>query len=67
MHIATVHDGKKPYACTNCDVSFSHKGYLNRHIVLVHEAKNITSAKLVVNVSRRKILWLTTLELFMRN
>ena len=25
MHIATVHDGKKPYACTNCDVSFSHR------------------------------------------
>ena len=36
MHIESVHEQKKPFKCNICDVGFSHKGYLDKHI---HEEK----------------------------
>jgi uncharacterized Zn-finger protein len=36
-HIASVHEGKKPFKCNICDTSFSQKVNLKRPIVSVHE------------------------------
>ena len=33
-HIASVHEGKKPYKCEICHVSFTQKGSLKKHIFL---------------------------------
>ena len=38
-HIATVHEGVKPFKCSNCDVSFSRKNSLTRHIASTHAGK----------------------------
>ena len=40
-HIATVHEGTKPYLCSirNCDSTFKTKKSLNRHINTIHERK----------------------------
>ena len=67
MHIATVHDGKKPYACTNCDVSFSHKGYLNRHIASVHEGKNSYVCKTCGKCFKKKNILLNHVRIVHEN
>ena len=36
-HIQEVHEGKKPYRCTECNVAYGQKGNLNRHISSVHD------------------------------
>ena len=36
MHIAAVHEGKKPYTCNLCGVSFAWKNNLTKHIDGVH-------------------------------
>ena len=38
-HIATVHEGQKPYKCPQCDMNFSQKGGLKSHIDHIHEGK----------------------------
>ena len=38
-HIASVHDGKKPFKCNICEASFPQKQNLNIHIASVHEGK----------------------------
>ena len=40
-HIATVHEGTKPYLCTirNCNSTFKEKKNLNKHIKTIHEGK----------------------------
>ena len=35
-HIASVHEGKKPFQCEMCDVQFELELELNEHIALVH-------------------------------
>ena len=43
MHIAAVHEGKKPFKCETCDATFARKNKftrkdnLNTHIATVHE------------------------------
>ena len=34
-----MHEGKKPYKCTNCDVSFAHNHDLKKKTSAVHEKK----------------------------
>ena len=36
-HIATVHEGKKPFECCVCNAKFAEKRELSRHIAAVHE------------------------------
>ena len=38
-HIASVHEGKKPFKYNICDVSFTQKGEINGHFASVHEGK----------------------------
>ena len=38
-HVESVHEGRKPFKCSNCDGSFTEKGSLNRHIKSIHEQK----------------------------
>ena len=45
-HIASVHDGKKPFKCRNCDKSFSQKGHMNKHVLTVHQGKKPFHCKL---------------------
>ena len=35
-HIASVHEGKKPFKCDICDYSFSEKSSMNKHVKSVH-------------------------------
>ena len=44
-HIATVHEGKKPYGCSLCDSKFTQNGSLRRHIASVHERKRSFQCK----------------------
>ena len=37
LHIASVHEGKKPFKCEICDDQFELKHELNEHIASVHE------------------------------
>ena len=39
VHIASVHEGNKPFQCNICDASFVEKRGLNRHVASVHEKK----------------------------
>ena len=39
-HIASVHEGKKPFECNICKTSFAEKGTLKKHLVSVHKAKH---------------------------
>ena len=39
VHIASVHDKKKPFICDICDKSFFDKTKLTTHISSVHEGK----------------------------
>ena len=36
-HVASVHEGKKPFKCEICDKSFPLKGEMKKHITSVHE------------------------------
>ena len=38
-HVASFHEGKKPFKCDICDHSFSQKRDLNTHVASVHEEK----------------------------
>ena len=38
-HIASIHEGKKPFECNRCNTMFSQKGNLEKHIASVHEKK----------------------------
>ena len=40
-HVASVHEGKKPFKCDICDRSFSLKSHMNRHVASVHEGKKV--------------------------
>ena len=37
MHIKTVHDNVRTYACPHCKKSFAKKSGLDRHVTTVHE------------------------------
>ena len=39
MHVALVHEEKKPFKCAICDHRFSVKGNMIRHVATVHEGK----------------------------
>jgi uncharacterized Zn-finger protein len=34
-----VHEGKRPYKCSECDADFVHKQNMTKHIVAVHEKR----------------------------
>ena len=38
-HIATIHEGKKPFKCDICNVNFGQKVGLKKHVATVHEGK----------------------------
>ena len=44
-HIASVHEGKKPFKCSICDYNCSQKGDLTKHIASVHEGKKTFTVK----------------------
>ena len=39
LHIATVHEGQRPYSCEHCDKSFASKKSLKAHIESFHEKR----------------------------
>ena len=39
LHIATVHEGKRPFKCSNCDATYKSRYGLNQHILSIHEKK----------------------------
>ena len=45
LHIASIHDGNKPYMCEICGSSFADKRYIQKHVKLVHEKKPKQSYK----------------------
>ena len=47
-HIASVHEGKKPFKCNNCEASFSEKQHVKRHIQSVHKGKGTFQGKKTV-------------------
>ena len=48
IHIAFVHEGKRPFKCNICSANFSEKKNLNGHNSSVHEGKNLLDATIVV-------------------
>ena len=38
-NLQSVHENKKPFNCTLCDLSFSIRGNLERHATSVHEGQ----------------------------
>ena len=38
-HVASVHEGKKPFKCKVCDYKSSRQGNLNQNIISVHDEK----------------------------
>ena len=40
-HVASVHEGKKPFKCESCDYRFAQKSDMKRHVALVHEGKKL--------------------------
>ena len=45
LHIATVHEGKKPYQCTECDKKFGTSGNLNTHLRKKHQQFDLTKLR----------------------
>ena len=41
LHIAKVHEGKKPFSCEKCDKGFSKKFNLKEHVQSVHEGRKL--------------------------
>ena len=39
QHVASIHEGKKPFKCDICDHSCSHKGNMKTHVASVHKVK----------------------------
>ena len=39
LHIATVHEGQRPYSCKHCNKSFTRTAHLKNHIECIHEKK----------------------------
>ena len=39
IHIASIHEGKKPFKCNICDYSCNQKSDLTKHVLSVHEGK----------------------------
>ena len=37
VHIASVHEGKRPFECDKCEKRFAMKGQMTKHISSVHE------------------------------
>ena len=37
QHVATVHEGKKPFKCDICNFSCSQKSNMKKHVAAVHE------------------------------
>ena len=40
-HVASVHEGKKPFKCDICDYKFSQKTSMKSHVETVHEGKKL--------------------------
>ena len=38
-HIAAVHEKLRPFPCHICNKTFSQKGAVNKHVLIVHEGK----------------------------
>ena len=44
-HISSVHEGKKPFKCEICDVTFAKKGHMKNHISSIHEREGSLKCK----------------------
>ena len=45
-HIASVHEGKKPFKCDKCESCFNLKKDLNVHVASVHEGNKPFQCKM---------------------
>ena len=45
LHIATVHEGKKPYECTDCDRKFGTSSNLNTHLRKKHQQFDLSKLR----------------------
>ena len=41
VHLASIHEGKKPFQCNLCETSFVQKGTLKKHLASIHEGKHL--------------------------
>ena len=65
-HIASIHEGKKPFSCSICNSTFSYKAAMEKHIESINEKKDHMSAPNVMLVLLKVMFWKNILYLFMR-
>ena len=39
LTLQAVHEGKRPYKCSECDADFAYKQHMKTHIISVHEKR----------------------------
>ena len=39
QHIVSVHEGNKPFKCEFCEISFSRRPEMRRHVATIHDGK----------------------------
>ena len=50
-HVASAHEGIKPFKCEGCDYSCSRKCHLKQHVATVYEGKKpFTFVKIVFQI-----------------
>ena len=49
-HVASVHEGKKPFKCEICTATFMQKGGLNSNVALIHEGKKHSHVTFIVQI-----------------
>ena len=54
-HVASVHGGKKPFICDNCDYSRFQKGHMNKHVPSVNRGKSHSYVTIVTTVVLKRV------------
>ena len=39
LNLQLVHEGKRPYKCSECDADFAYRQHMKTHIIAVHEKR----------------------------
>ena len=58
MHIASVHEEKKPFKCEICDKGFSQKHNMKIHVESVHKKKKTFKRRIVTWSYGLKIIYM---------
>ena len=54
QHIASVHEGKRPFQCSIYNKNFSEKSYIKQHVSSVHEREKNSIAVFVKNPTLKR-------------